>query len=128
MAGGSGTRLWPLSRKGTPNQLLPLVDGKSLLRLAFERSLASVPADRVLVVTDEGDVCRRQDDRLAQPQGQLRGRGDEHAAVGGVAGLEEGVRLCGGASRGQHRQCHREDATGSGQPSAHAPGSHRTGM
>ena len=51
MAGGSGTRLWPLSRQGTPKQLLPLVDGKSLLRLAFERSLASVPADRVWVVT-----------------------------------------------------------------------------
>lgn len=51
MAGGSGTRLWPLSRKGTPKQLLKLVDGKSLLRIAFERSLASVPAERVLVVT-----------------------------------------------------------------------------
>ena len=54
MAGGSGTRLWPLSVAGTPKQLLPLVDGKSLLRLAFERSLASVPAERVLVVTGAG--------------------------------------------------------------------------
>jgi len=54
MAGGSGTRLWPLSVAGTPKQLLPLVDGKSLLRLAFERSLESVPADRVLVVTGAG--------------------------------------------------------------------------
>ncbi len=51
MAGGSGTRLWPLSRQGTPKQLLPLMDGRSLLRLAFERSLASVPAARVVVVT-----------------------------------------------------------------------------
>ncbi len=51
MAGGSGTRLWPLSRRGTPKQLLPLVNGQSLLRLAFERSLLSVPAERVLVVT-----------------------------------------------------------------------------
>ncbi|MCW5953954.1 MAG: mannose-1-phosphate guanylyltransferase, partial [Propionibacteriaceae bacterium] len=51
MAGGSGTRLWPLSRQGTPKQLLPLMDGRSLLRLAFERSLASVPAERVVVVT-----------------------------------------------------------------------------
>lgn len=51
MAGGSGTRLWPLSRQGTPKQLLPLVDGKSLLRLAFERALASVPAQRVWIVT-----------------------------------------------------------------------------
>lgn len=51
MAGGSGTRLWPLSRHGTPKQLLPLVAGKSLLRLAFERALHAVPAERVLVVT-----------------------------------------------------------------------------
>ena len=51
MAGGSGTRLWPLSRKGTPKQLLNLFEGKSLLRLAFERSLASVPAEQILVVT-----------------------------------------------------------------------------
>ena len=51
MAGGSGTRLWPLSRQGTPKQLLPLMDGRSLLRLAFERSLASVPAEQVVVVT-----------------------------------------------------------------------------
>jgi len=54
MAGGSGTRLWPLSRKGTPKQLLTLFEGKSLLRLAFERSLASVPAEQILVVTGAG--------------------------------------------------------------------------
>lgn len=51
MAGGSGTRLWPLSRQGTPKQLLKLIEGRSLLRLAFERALALVPAERVLVVT-----------------------------------------------------------------------------
>ena len=51
MAGGSGTRLWPLSRRGTPKQLLPLIGGRSLLRLAFERSLASVPAEQIVVVT-----------------------------------------------------------------------------
>ncbi len=51
MAGGSGTRLWPLSRKGTPKQLLKLIGGTSLLRLAFERALEVVPAERVLVVT-----------------------------------------------------------------------------
>jgi len=51
MAGGSGTRLWPLSRRGTPKQLLKLIDGTSLLRLAFERALRLVPAERILVVT-----------------------------------------------------------------------------
>lgn len=51
MAGGSGTRLWPLSRKGTPKQLLRLIEGRSLLRLAFERALALVPPERIWVVT-----------------------------------------------------------------------------
>ena len=32
MAGGSGKRLWPLSRQGMPKQLLKVVGGKSLLR------------------------------------------------------------------------------------------------
>jgi len=51
MAGGSGTRLWPLSRKGMPKQMLPLVDGTSLLRLAFERARCVVPPENVFVVT-----------------------------------------------------------------------------
>ncbi|GAB3745182.1 mannose-1-phosphate guanylyltransferase [Microlunatus parietis] len=51
MAGGSGTRLWPLSRKGMPKQLLPLVDGKSTLRLAYERLAGVVPDERILVCT-----------------------------------------------------------------------------
>ena len=37
MAGGSGTRLWPMSRGDLPKQLIPFLGGKSLLRLAFER-------------------------------------------------------------------------------------------
>lgn len=51
MAGGSGTRLWPLSRQGTPKQLLKVVGGKSLLRIAYERLADVVPAERVLVCT-----------------------------------------------------------------------------
>ncbi len=37
LAGGSGTRLWPMSTRDEPKQLLPLVGGRSLLELAFER-------------------------------------------------------------------------------------------
>ena len=51
LAGGSGTRLWPLSRRGQPKQLLQLIGGRSLLRLAYERVAGSVPAERVLVCT-----------------------------------------------------------------------------
>lgn len=51
VAGGSGTRLWPLSRQGKPKQLLDLVDGKTLLRIAYERIQGLVPDERVLVCT-----------------------------------------------------------------------------
>ncbi|MDR1807781.1 MAG: NTP transferase domain-containing protein [Propionibacteriaceae bacterium] len=51
MAGGSGTRLWPLSRTGHPKQLLPLIDGQSLLRLAYERARAVVADDRIVICT-----------------------------------------------------------------------------
>lgn len=37
LAGGSGTRLWPVSRRHLPKQLIPFVDGKSLLELAYDR-------------------------------------------------------------------------------------------
>ncbi len=44
LCGGSGTRLWPLSREALPKQFTPLVGGKSLLRTTLERvaSLGSV--------------------------------------------------------------------------------------
>ena len=37
MAGGSGTRLWPLSRSDRPKQILPVVNGRSLLQLSYDR-------------------------------------------------------------------------------------------
>lgn len=46
MAGGVGTRLWPMSRQGRPKQLLRIVRGRSLLELAFERLDPLIPVDR----------------------------------------------------------------------------------
>jgi mannose-1-phosphate guanylyltransferase/mannose-6-phosphate isomerase len=37
LCGGSGTRLWPLSRDSFPKQLVPLIDGESLLSLTINR-------------------------------------------------------------------------------------------
>ncbi len=51
MAGGSGTRLWPLSRRDRPKQLLPLIRGKSLLQVSYERLRGLLPADRIYVCT-----------------------------------------------------------------------------
>jgi len=53
MAGGSGTRLWPMSRPDQPKQLLPLIDGRSLLEIAVERLNGVVDPDRRYVCTGE---------------------------------------------------------------------------
>lgn len=51
MAGGAGTRLWPLSRGNRPKQLLPVVQGKSLLRLSYDRLRGILPPERIFVCT-----------------------------------------------------------------------------
>jgi mannose-1-phosphate guanylyltransferase len=49
MAGGAGTRLWPMSRAARPKQLLEVVGGRSLLQLAFDRLRAVLPAEAIWV-------------------------------------------------------------------------------
>jgi mannose-1-phosphate guanylyltransferase len=47
LAGGSGTRLWPMSTSTRPKQLLPMLQGRSLLDVAIARAHSVVEADRV---------------------------------------------------------------------------------
>lgn len=53
MAGGSGTRFWPLSRRARPKQFLPLSGATSLLERTVSRIAPLIPRERVLVVTSE---------------------------------------------------------------------------
>jgi mannose-1-phosphate guanylyltransferase len=53
MAGGGGTRLWPLSRQSRPKQMLKLGQDRSLFQVAVDRLRAILPPDRILVVTVE---------------------------------------------------------------------------
>ena len=54
MAGGSGTRFWPLSRSDRPKQFLSLgPDARSLLRATAERVWGLIPPERTFVVTSE---------------------------------------------------------------------------
>ncbi len=51
MAGGSGTRFWPLSRTKTPKQLMSVFGGKSMLQRTVERVLPLQPK-RIMIVTN----------------------------------------------------------------------------
>ena len=51
MAGGGGTRLWPVSRKESPKQLLPLLGQETLFQSTVDRLENLFPPERILVVT-----------------------------------------------------------------------------
>lgn len=53
MAGGGGTRLWPLSRQARPKQMLELTGTESLFRTAFHRLQGLFPCENILVVTTQ---------------------------------------------------------------------------
>ena len=52
LAGGSGSRLWPLSRELYPKQLLNIQNKESLLQETYKRILDIVPAGRIISVTN----------------------------------------------------------------------------
>lgn len=51
MAGGGGTRLWPLSRKVKPKQILKIGSDKSLFQMAVDRLDGLFTPDRIYIVT-----------------------------------------------------------------------------
>src|SRR6185437_13010026 len=51
LAGGSGTRLWPLSAKAHPKQFLPLPGPRTMLQETIARIAPLVPPERLYVVT-----------------------------------------------------------------------------
>jgi len=77
LCGGNGTRLWPLSRKSFPKQFVPLVDGKSLLQLTFERmrylsdTVMTVGAEEHRFFLQEGAVAAQVKARhILEPVGR----------------------------------------------------------
>src|SRR5258708_22239594 len=53
LAGGSGTRFWPLSRKSTPKQLLRLFNEGTLLEETLHRLEGLLPPENILILTNE---------------------------------------------------------------------------
>ena len=53
IAGGSGARLWPLSRETCPKQFLKIADAKTLIQRTVERILPLVPIEKCFVTANE---------------------------------------------------------------------------
>lgn len=94
-AGGTGRRLWPISRKKSPKQFEPILGSKSTLQLAVDRVLGSYGAENIFISTNEKylDIIQEQlpqlpvDNLIGEPE-----RRDLAAAVGlAMAHLVESV-------------------------------------
>jgi mannose-1-phosphate guanylyltransferase len=90
MAGGRGQRLWPLSRQKRPKQVLRLFDGKTLLRLCYERLEGLFEAPNILVVTNASYVDTVRQDLPEIPAGNVIGEPavrDTSGAIGLAASI-----------------------------------------
>jgi mannose-1-phosphate guanylyltransferase len=71
LAGGSGTRFWPLSTPQNPKQLLPLTGSSSTAEEAIERLAGLIPRERILVVTGAALAPRLQERLQLAPENIL---------------------------------------------------------
>jgi mannose-1-phosphate guanylyltransferase len=73
MAGGSGTRFWPASRRLRPKQLLALTGSRSLLQQTVDRMAPLTPPEQVLVVTGADQAPAVADQLPEVPPAQILG-------------------------------------------------------
>jgi len=87
MAGGGGTRLWPLSRHKRPKQMLALTGERSLYQTAVDRLEGVFPFHRIFVVTvqDQADVLHAQCPRIPRENFLLEPMPRGTASVVGMA-------------------------------------------
>jgi mannose-1-phosphate guanylyltransferase len=96
LAGGSGTRFWPLSRKNRPKQLLALEGERTLLRDTLERLHPLVEPESIWICTTRAleDAVRREVPEV--PPGQIllepEGRNTAPAIGWSVRSMPEPVR------------------------------------
>jgi mannose-1-phosphate guanylyltransferase len=73
LAGGSGTRLWPRSRKANPKQLLDLFSTRTMLQETYDRIAPLVPPQNVFVVTNREYVTQVREQLPDVPPAQIIG-------------------------------------------------------
>ncbi|MDO4536186.1 MAG: mannose-1-phosphate guanylyltransferase [Clostridium perfringens] len=78
MAGGKGTRFWPLSTADKPKQFLKLLGSETMIQMTINRINKQIPLNRVFVCTTEGyvDLVKEQlpnlpiDNIIVEPEGR----------------------------------------------------------
>jgi len=71
LAGGSGKRLWPLSRKKRPKQVLNLLGGQTLLSSCFQRLLPIFDPRNIIIMTNAGYVDTVRENLTGLPAGNV---------------------------------------------------------
>ena len=89
MAGGGGTRLWPVSRREHPKQIISLVEKRSLFQTTVDRLEGLFPPERILVVTvvDQVDELRKQAPQLPEDNFIIEPAPRGTASVVGLAAI-----------------------------------------
>src|SRR5574341_1245578 len=89
MAGGSGTRLWPVSRQSRPKQTLKLIGDRTMFQLAVDRLLPIMPPDRIITVTtdDLAETLAEQAPMLSRRNFLIEPEGRGTAPVIGLGAL-----------------------------------------
>src|SRR5215471_7314895 len=73
LAGGSGTRLWPLSTPSFPNQFLPLPTGRSMIQESLARVEGLLSPERAWVVSGRSMVALVREHLSTIPASQILG-------------------------------------------------------
>lgn len=89
MAGGGGTRLWPLSRKTKPKQMLSLFDERTLFQTSVQRLQGLFPPEKIFVVTvrDQADELRSQSPEIPYENFIIEPQARGTASVVGLAAV-----------------------------------------
>lgn len=89
MAGGGGSRLWPVSRKERPKQLLPLIGEETLFQSTYARLKDRFPAERIFIVTvaEQAQEMRQQVPEIPEENYLLEPAPRGTASVVGLAAL-----------------------------------------
>jgi len=89
MAGGTGTRLWPLSRKEQPKQALKLIGERTMFQHAVDRLAPLFPPERICVVTNAAlaEILQQQAPELPAENFFLEPAGRNSAPAAGLAAI-----------------------------------------